>query len=51
VKVLQFEGKEKAFQIINDSIDLYHKTFVNSHGSPKRVAMEAEPIAETLILN
>jgi inorganic pyrophosphatase len=30
VKVLQFEGREKAYEIINDSIDLYNKTFNGS---------------------
>lgn len=31
VKVLQFEGREKAFEIINQSIELYQKTFGKEH--------------------
>jgi len=27
VKVLQFEGRERAYQIINESIELYKKIF------------------------
>ena len=36
VKVLEFEGRQKAYQIINESIELYKKTYGQEHEAIER---------------